>query len=426
MQKIKLEIKDLGSSGEGIAHSGGKTFFVQFALPGEEVEAAVEKIKGNIVFAKATKILEESENRTTPPCPYFEKCGGCDIQHMKYESGLLLKQNITKNAIKKIAGLDANVLPCEKSEEILHYRNKISLPVKDNKIGLYEKNSHNIVEIKECLITKQFNKKLISILRDFLSKFENKNITHFVARCLGGRLLLTIVSKQPKVSGLEFLEKQISGEFKNYGINININKKPDAEILSNDFIYVCGIKQIEAEENGAKISLSSKSFFQVNDSVREKIYNYVCENVSGQTVIDAYSGVGILSSALSKKAKKVIAVEIEKSACKNAKQMLKDNKIKNVNVVCGDCKIEIPKLCKTEKADAVILDPPRAGCSADVLLAIAGARVPKIVYISCSPQTLARDIKMLKESYEIESIKPFDMFPWTHHVENVAVLTLKK
>ena len=426
MQKNKLKIEDLGINGEGIAHNRGKTFFVPFALPGEEVEAEIVKENKNIVFAKLIKVLTASEGRIVPPCPYFEKCGGCDLQHMNYEKQLDFKQILVKNTIKKIAGIDAMVLPCERSENIFEYRNKISIPVSNGKLGLYEKSSHNIVEVKKCIITQNFNEKLINVLQNFLVKFKNETITHFVARFLSEKLLLTIVSKTKTIKGLEYLQNELADVFKSFGINININKKENAEILSNEFVHVFGEKKLEINEGGFAVAVSNKSFFQVNDIIRNKIYGYVCEKITGKNIIDAYSGVGILSSQLSKSAKKVFAIEIEKSACENAREILNKNKIKNVNVICGDCKIHVPKLCKSEKIDAVVLDPPRAGCSAQVLSAILKAQVPNIVYISCSAQTLARDIKVLNTQYKLESIKPFDMFPQTHHVECVACFKIKK
>lgn len=425
MQTIKLKIEDLGSSGEGIAHSVGKTFFVPFALPGEEVEAEIEKENGNLVFARLKKILKQSSERTSCPCPYFMQCGGCDLQHMKYENQLLFKQNMVKNLVKKIAAIDAKVLPCTPSEKNFEYRNKISLPVKNGKLGLFEKASHNIVEIKECLITEKFNKNLIGILQNFLAKFKNENITHFVARFLCETLLLTIVSKTKEIFGIDFLKNEIQKNFKDFGINININKKENAETLSNVFVHVCGKEQIIALDKNFEISISNKSFFQVNNSVRNEIYNYVNTLVEGETIIDAYSGTCVLSCMLSKSAKKVVAVEIEKSACNDAKQIIEKNKINNIQVICGDCREEIPNLCKKMKIDGIVLDPPRAGCDKKVLESIIGAKIPKIVYISCSPQSLARDLKILSAVYQIENVKPFDMFPQTHHVESVVHLKLK-
>lgn len=426
MQKIKLKIEDLGYNGEGIAHNGGKTFFVPFALPSEEVEAEIETEKGNVVFAKLTKILTRSEQRVSPPCPYYMECGGCDIQHMKYSEQLLFKQNLVKNTIKKIAGVEATVLPCEKSEKQFEYRNKIALPVRDGKLGLTKKGSHEIVEIEKCKITEQFNAKLIKILKTFLCKFENKNISHFVSRFLNANLLLTIVSKNENVLGIDYLKNEIAKQFKTFSINININKKSDAEILTDNFKNVCGSQTIEDEFGGVKYFLSSGSFFQVNNNVREKIYEYVQALVSGKNIIDAYSGAGLLTCMMGESAEKVFAVEIVKVACENAKQTAKQNELNNVEIVCGDCKIEIPKICEKNKVDFAILDPPRAGCDKNVLTAIMESKIPNLIYISCSPQTLARDIKVLKDSYEIASIKPFDMFPQTHHVESVVVLNLKK
>ena len=339
---------------------------------------------------------------------------------------------------KKICGNE----PCVASENVYGYRNKIALPVVQGEngavIGLYKVASHNIVEIDDCLIQKPFTKKLIAIFKEY---FKNNNITgfneetksgqvkHIVARQIQNKMLITIVATTKNLPNLNTLYETLKNEFSEIGLNININNLNNNVILTNTFFHVAGFSELELTECGIKVNVNANSFYQVNDYIKTKIYERVCQLVGENgVVIDAYSGAGLLTAILSKSAKQVYGVEIVEAATKNANDLIKQNGITNVKNINGDCAKVVPELVNTLKTNAtVVLDPPRKGCDAKVLNAIVNSNAEKIIYVSCNPATLARDLGFIlkSEKYVLTQVTPFDMFPQTKHVETVACLKLK-
>lgn len=432
MKKV-VKIHDIGFNGEGVARQDdGKIIFVPYALKDEEVEIEIEKEKSKFVMGKLTKILLPSKNRVNSPCPYFQICGGCDLQHLDYTNQLELKTKIVKNNLSNIAKIDADVLPCVPCQKKYYYRNKMTFPI-GTELGMFKQNSHNIISIDKCLLDTNFSKKAIGIFNKFIKEnkvafYDEKTriglLKYLVVRNLDNNFLFTLVINENKLTNSEQLIKLLCENFENFGIYLNINKQNTSEILSPNFIHLYGLKSLTKTENGITYQIGPYSFLQVNEEIQSLIYSKVQNLISkDEIVINAYSGAGLLSAQISKKAKKIIAIEINKQAHENANDLIKQNNIFNVENLCGDCKTILPKIAKNLKNFVIILDPPRVGVDKAVIEAIKKARPNKIIYISCNPATLARDIKEFT-NYKISYIQPYDMFPETKHIETVVCLTL--
>lgn len=423
-----MKIIDLGINGEGIAKENGKVVFIENALVNEDVEIEITSENKNFSKAKAIKINKKSSNRVEPLCPYFLKCGGCQLQHMDYDCQLEFKKKLVENTLKKIANIDFSVSETISSDDIFFYRNKSSFPIvfKDNKvyIGMYENLSHNLIEIGECKISKPLINKVLKITENYLKTNKTNKLKHLVVREVGGKALITIVSTTKNID-LSGYTKVLEAENIDFSLTLNLNQD-EKHILSNEFIDIYGDNSKEVEDFGLRHKVNPASFMQINDSVKEKLYLKILENIENETVVDAYSGAGVLSGMIAKKAKFVYGIEISKSAIDLANQLAIDNKIENLTFICGNCKTEIPKLLPNIEEDFItILDPPRSGCDKDVLDAILTTKPHKVLYVSCNPITLSRDLKILSECYDIKSITPFDMFPQTSNVEVFTVLNIK-
>lgn len=438
--KFIVKIEDMGIEGEGIAKIDGQVVFVPFALTNEEVEIQIIYLKSKFAIGKILNILKPSPLRVVAPCPYFTKCGGCDIQHINYENQLILKHTNLVNTLKKIGGIDFSVEPVFPCQNPFNYRNKIALPVVFQNgrtvVGLYRKNSHKIVEINDCIIQEPFVKKLIEITNKYIVEQnivgydEVSNLgtlRHVLARYYNNQIIVTLVSTTKDLPKINEFEKLLKQNFKNFGLELNINNKKTNVILGGKTIHISGLKELEIEENGIKYGVSNNSFMQVNNYIRNAIYNFVLKNISNsEIIVDLYSGAGVLTSMLSKVAKKVYGIEIEKSAVKNANELMEQNGITNVTNICGDAECELEKLSGTLKEDfSLVLDPPRKGISEKTCNLILKTKPKRIIYISCNPATLSRDLKLLTQKYDILSITPFDMFPQTKHLETVVCLNSK-
>lgn len=433
--KINLHIIDLNDDGDGVAKVDGQVVFVPNALVGEQVETTIINTKSKFAIAKVTQVLSTSQDRVQPRCPYYGKCGGCALQHMNYKSQLAFKTHIVQKAFHNNAKIDLEVFPCIGSTE-WRYRNKIALPSGNGTIGMYRKNTHNIVEISDCPITQEWVKPLVQILQDYIKTNnislydENTSkglVRHIVARNINNQLLVTVVVNGKALPQAGSLYNELKKHFPIAGLNININTNNSNVILSDNWIHLYGIKALEGNDFGIVHPISNASFYQVNDEIKTKIYQQVLDNIdSSDTVIDAYSGAGLMSSIVARKATKCYGVEIIPQATIDADLLAKQNGIKNLININGDCSVELPKLIKKISNSTIILDPPRKGCDSKVLETIVSSKPNKIIYVSCNPQTLARDSKyFLDNDYTISIVQPYDMFPQTPHVETVAVFIKK-
>lgn len=389
-----MQIDDLGMNGEGIAHENKKAVFVPFYLPGEVVENG--------------ELLKKSEFRITPVCSYFKTCGGCHLQHLKYEETLKFKEDKIKNIFKKFK-IKVKVLPCEPSPKIYNYRNKLTLKCDGEKLGLYKINTHEVVDIAECKISSNEINRAIKIIREI----NLNNVREIILQNYLNNILITFKIINKNYNNIIPLKDKLK-EFKSYGIFVE---------YKNNTIFQTGEKYILKEEFNIKYPFTNNSFYQVNDKVKNIIYSDILANIStSDKVLDAYSGSGLLSACMARKAKLVTGVEIVPSATQNANKLKELNGLKNLQNINGDF---VKELIYKINFNVCVLDPPRAGVNREAIELIMKKRPQKVIYLSCNPATLARDLCLFCERYNISSLKPYDMFPNTHHVETLAVLELK-
>lgn len=461
-QVITTTILNSGINGEGIAKVDGMTLFIPYALVGEKVVAKVIMAKKNFAVARLVEVLTPAEERVRPECKVFTKCGGCQLQHVKYYNQLKIKSANVRDAFRKIAKLDPPVQQCVKSDFTYNYRNKLQLPIGERDgtlvVGFYEEFTHNIVPIEECPLHPEWAAKLIGALKKFMAENDIRPyneqtgqgvIRHLVARELTGCIMVTLVINCDFLDCTGFAE-ELKNLFPCFGLYLNVNKEDTNVITGDKYIYVCGERKLKDSYNGLKIEVGPGSFLQVNNSVKDKLYYKVLDQVRSEeqpVCIDAYSGTGILSALMAKHASKAYAIEIVDEAIEDAEHIKKINNLNGkLEIIHGDCSDELPPLLERLKDEntILILDPPRKGCTKAIIKAILKNPPKKIIYISCNPATLARDIGMIMGTldpdsdvmtpdpsrmnglYEISLVQPYDMFPQTKHVETVVLMSRAK
>lgn len=431
---VEVTVESLGYKGEGVARIGRVPVFVAGVLPGERVRAHVILVKKDFIVAKPLEILRSSPDRVSPRCPYFGKCGGCDIQHLAYAAQTAWKRESVADALRKIAHLTADVSPCVPSDRAYGYRNKLSLPVRKGKdgaaVGLFAYNSHRIVEIDDCPLQTERVRAFLPVLKKIATAFVpydeesgRGELRHFSLRDLGGRLSLTAVVTSD-------LSEKIRRVCENTGADevwINVNRSRGNVILGEETRLLLGTP-VPHEIMGLPSFVHPKAFLQVNENVMRKLYGALRDAVAAvrpRRLIDAYSGGGTLTALLAPFAEEAIGVEIERAAVQSADDLMKRAGIRNVRNICGDCAAVLPELVSGTGADTIVLlDPPRGGCDAAVTEAVNACGASRVLYVSCNPSTLARDLALLP-AYEIVSVTPFDMFPQTKHVETLVALERK-
>lgn len=419
---MKNLVYDYGMNGEGVTKVDDVVTLVPFALKDEEIELDIVKSFGNYNIAKIKKINKESQNRTTPPCPYFYKCGGCDLQHMTYEEQLNFKSLLVKKTIKKICVLDVDINPTVACDKQYHYRNKVSFNFHNSTSGFFEENSKNIVEIDNCLLISENMNKIYKIFKIFVKNNEKiaNYVKNLVIREISNQILVGVVVNSD--IDLSTFCVQLCAQFNNIGVYKIINKRRDSVVLSGKCFHLCGIKEINISNLGINYSVDLLGFHQTNLDIQNKLYNKVLDYIStNDIVINGFSGQGLLTAILSSKAKSVIGIEINKSSHLSAEKLKKENNIKNMKNVLSDFNKCVVSYLKS--ADVLILDPSKKGCGKQILQNIKD--IESIIYISCNPIALSKDLNVLKEHYQIDEITPFDMFPNTKNVETLVKLSLK-
>lgn len=452
----------VGMNGEGILKDEDTIIFVPFALPTEKIKYKVLKVTKKCAYGKIIEVLTPSEERVRPRCKVFEKCGGCQLQHIDYQYQLKIKENNIKNCLKKIANIDAKISSTVKGDREYNYRNKLQLPVANvdgrTIIGFYAENSHRVVEIQDCEINGHYAKDVILAFKKYFTDYSisgyderthTGEVREITVKEISGKLIITVVTlcqKLPYEKGLlQILQEYIKCEFSLYH---NVNTAVTNVIYGKEFKLLYGSGEYSNEMLGIKYKIGVQSFMQVNPSVCEKLYSAVRNSLDideNTTVIDAYSGAGLMTALFAKKAQKVIGVEIVKEAVDIANQLAKENGLADrITNYCGKCEDLLPKIIREEKQKnnkvSVVLDPPRKGVDIKVIKSILESDIDRIVYVSCLPSSLARDIGLLigtleevkgeikrvenpKLRYNIEMIKPFDMFSQTKHIETLMVLS---
>lgn len=435
--EIEVTIERFGDNGEGIAVVDGKVLFVPFAVPGEVALVHIINDKHSFLIGKITQIIKGNNAKIVPKCPFFYKCGGCDLQHLPYKTQLELKKNIVRNALKKYADIDFEVSDVIPSSKEFRYRNKFAFPVQDDngkiKIGMYRKNSHDVIEIDDCLLQSENTKLILKLFREYMlenkiSAYSEKThkgiIKHIVVREHEGKFILTVVVNDKKFNNFQPLIEKLKTQFSIFGIIKNVNLLQNNVIFGSFDEKIYGIDNLQFCDFDVEYEINNRSFLQVNDDIKNKIYQRVLDSLDEQNnIIDAYSGAGLLSSILAKKYKCVYGVEIESVATQNADNLKNKNNLYNLTNINGDCAKVIPELAKQLKGDfAIVVDPPRKGLDGAVTESFLTALPKQIIYISCNPATLARDLKKLVTKYDIEFVQPYDMFPQTANVETVVGL----
>lgn len=429
-QQITLDIKRLGIHGEGIGDFNGFTVFVDGALPGEIVTATIDEVRKNFARGKVVSYQQTSPHRVTPPCPVFGRCGGCQIMHLAYPQQLETKRQRVVDALERIGKLfEVPVASCVPSPDPFAYRNKIQLPVVIDdrlRMGLYAFNSHDLVEIEKCYIHCSLGEKTFAAVKQILQASPDPALRHVLIKTAvqTHQVLVILVTQGEGSSLLPSIAEQIMQAVPEVkGVVQNINTSSGNAILGKTFRTLAGHSSVVDKICGMHFKVSPASFFQVNPPQAENLYQKAlefCALKGDETVLDAYCGVGTFSLILAPHAKKVIGVECVADAIADAEDNAKRNKISNAAFTCAQAEDFIGTL---EPIDVAVLNPPRKGCDPQFLDKLTLLKPSRIVYISCDPATLARDLAILKEKgYSIQSVQPFDMFPQTIHVETIASL----
>lgn len=437
---------DYTFDGKGIVKIDNEVIFVPYLLMEEEAKIRIVKKEKSYYLGEIEELLITSNNRVNPRCPYFYDCGGCHLLHMDYDEQAKFKEKHIQNCIKRIGGIDKEVLPIIKMDKPYKYRNKVqvsfSMDYKGNVIGgFYKEKTHQIINNNECLLENEVAEEIISFFKELIEKYNiepfdrssnSGTIRHLLIRTgyYSDEIMAVIITKSKFLPKQKEIVSELTKKFPNIvSIIHNINEGRTNMILGNVEKCIYGRNYIEDNLCGLKFRISSKSFYQVNPVQTERLYSEaikVAELTKNDNIIDAYSGIGTIGLIAAKYVNSVLGVEIVKEAVQNAFSNAKLNNITNAKYYIDDASNFMINHIKNNSANVVFVDPPRSGMEKKFIEALLISKPEKIVYISCDPSSLARDLKMLKEEYDIVSIQPVDMFPNTYHVETIVLLCLKE
>ena len=464
MQKndlVTVAIEDIGVGGEGIGKVDGYTLFIKDAIIGDVVEAKIVKAKKNYGYARLMNIVTPSENRVEKPaCPMARRCGGCQIQEMKYGAQLAFKEGKVRGNLERIGEVPTELLdkvmqPIVGMEEPFHYRNKAQFPIGTDKeghiiTGFYAGRTHSIIPNTDCALGVAVNQKILEIIMHFMEnnhisaydEEKHKGLVRHVLIRYGFKtdeIMVCLVINGEKLPHAEKLVDKLCKIPGMTSITISVNKAKTNVIMGNEIKLLWGQTYITDYIGNVKYQISPLSFYQVNPLQTEKLYGLALDyaDLNGnETVWDLYCGIGTISLFLAQNAKQVYGVEIVPQAIDDARNNAKINDITNAEFYVGKAEEVLPEYYReyqeshggeTAHADVIVVDPPRKGCEESLLQTIVDMQPGKVVYVSCDSATLARDVKFLRESgYELKKITPVDQFPNTVHVETVVLLSHKK
>ncbi|MCP1156573.1 23S rRNA (uracil(1939)-C(5))-methyltransferase RlmD [Bacillus infantis] len=444
---IDVMFEDLTHDGAGVAKVDGYPLFVPNGLPGERAQVKVTKVNKGYGFGRLMEIYEESPHRVVAPCPIYKECGGCQLQHLSYQGQMLAKEKQVRDVLTRIGKLeDVKVHPVLGMSEPWRYRNKAQVPIGEHEGGLiggfYQQRSHQIIDMKECLIQQEKNDEVVQTVKEICAKYgvraydegrHKGELRHIMARhgLVTGEVMVVLITRTNELPNRKKITEEIAASIKGIkSIVHNVNPKKTNVIFGDVTRVIWGEEVIYDYIGDIKFAISARSFYQVNPEQTKVLYEKALEyaDLSGEeSVIDAYCGIGTISLFLAQKAKKVFGVEIVPEAIEDAKRNAALNGITNAEFAVGEAEKVIPDWYKEgNQADVLVVDPPRKGCDEALLQTILSMKPKKVVYVSCNPATLARDLRILEDGgYKTEEVQPVDMFPQTMHCEAVAKITLK-
>ena len=447
-QEYTVEIIDNGYEGEGIAKIDNFTIFIPGAIKGEKVKILIVKVLSSHAFGKILEIIEKSKERQDADCLTYKRCGGCNLRHIKYEETLKMKQNAVQSLVNKTLKNKLQVQETVGMKKPYHYRNKAQYPIGTNKegqpvIGVFANRTHEVIPMENCLIQNSQSEEIAKFILEFIkqnnisiyNEEKGKGLFRHIVIKVGiksNQIMCVLVVNGKTIPQENILIDKITNKFPQIKTIVkNINMKNTNVILGQENINIYGDGYIEDQLGEYTFKISPLSFYQVNPIQAEKLYNIGVEMAQiskNDTVFDLYCGIGTISLFMAKYAKKVYGIEIVKEAVEAAKENSIINRITNTEFYAGDVEIVLDDLINKQgvAADIVMFDPPRKGLDKNSINNILKIKPKKIVYISCNPATLVRDLAEFEEIYDIKTIIPVDMFPWTSHVECVSVLELKE
>ncbi|MBH0171205.1 MULTISPECIES: 23S rRNA (uracil(1939)-C(5))-methyltransferase RlmD [Fictibacillus] len=448
-ESYEVDIVDLTHEGAGVARVNGFTLFVPNTLPGERAKIKVIGVKKGFGFGRLEELIEESPERVEPPCPIYKWCGGCQLQHLSYEGQLEYKRKLVEDVLTRIGKIDdVPVLSTlGMGEEPWRYRNKAQVPVGERNgriiTGFYQKRSHEIVEMDSCIITGDTNDDAVQAVKEIVNQYnisaynEEKHkgvLRHIIARygkTTGDLMIVLVTNGQDLPQRKKIVEdiREALPEIKS--IVQNVNSKRTNVIFGEETRVLWGAEYIYDFIGDIKFAISARSFYQINPDQTKVLYDqalHYAELNGNETVIDAYCGIGTISLFLAQKAKKVYGVEIVPEAIEDARRNAELNNIHNAEFAVGKSEDVIPEWKKQGVTpDVIVVDPPRKGCDEELLKTIIEMKPNRVVYVSCNPATLARDLRILEDGgFKTVEVQPVDMFPQTTHVEAVALLKLNE
>lgn len=443
-----VDIIDNGYEGEGIAKIDNFTIFIPGAIKGEKVKILIVKVTTSYAFGKILEIIEKSKDRVEDvDCSTYKRCGGCNLRHMNYQKTLELKRDIVQNLVNKNLKIDLQVKDTIGMENPFNYRNKAQYPVGLNKegkpiIGVFANRTHEVIETNGCMIQNKQSEKIAKYICEFadrnnISVYNEKTrkglLRHIVIKVgiKTNEIMCILVLNGKEINNEQKLIKELISNFPNIRTIVkNVNTKDTNVILGKENITIYGDGYIYDKLGDYIFKISPLSFYQINPVQTEKLYNLALEKAEltgNETLLDLYCGIGTIGIFMANKAKAVYGIEIVEDAIKDAKENCKINNISNAKYYAGDTEKLLADLIEKEKIipDVIVVDPPRKGLDKTTIENIKKIKPKKVLYISCNPATLVRDLSYLLEDYEVQEIQPVDMFPFSHHVENISILIRK-
>ncbi|WP_124051708.1 23S rRNA (uracil(1939)-C(5))-methyltransferase RlmD [Priestia endophytica] len=447
-QHVPLTIKRLGINGEGVGYFKKQVVFVPGALPNEEVIAEITNVKHKFAEGRVKRIRKMSDERVKAPCPIYEKCGGCQLQHLSYEGQLKAKRDIVVQAFERhgnVRNLEKKLEQTIGMEEPWKYRNKAQFQVGLLKgkvmAGLYGANSHRLININECIVQRPETTKVINNVKQILQDLKisiyderkRNGLVRTIVTRIGvstGEVQLVLITSKEELPKKDLLIQEVKKRLPEVkSIMQNVNGQKTSLIFGDKTFTLDGKETIEEVLGDLSFDLSARAFFQLNPTQTVKLYDEVKKEAGltgKEKIVDAYCGVGTIGLWLADEAGEIRGMDVIEDSIVDANKNAKAKGYDNAHYVVGKAEYWMPKWVKEGwKPDVIVVDPPRTGCDEKLLKTILDVKPKKVVYVSCNPSTLAKDVKILTKLYKVERIQPVDMFPQTAHVESVTTLSLK-